>query len=315
MTFESCLFVDGCGTVREYWDTVPDSCDNVAVTADAGPSSSGAINGTITLMGSGTGTNITFLWSLESGEEVDFADATSALTTITAAEAGIRVLKITVTDENGNTATDVVTKTFSLPAISVNAGSDQLLNLPTTSATLIATGTGVGLVYEWTQLSGDTVATIDADTSATTGISGLSESEDEAIFQVTVTDDYGQTATDTVTITSQVASGFLARWAWFDDDAFKSDIDGITWAGSGTFASGAPIIANFKPGSSVPRYFVMDYPDTEDDYDGPWINTPLNSGPFLPDSVWDMTTNGDKKLIWTRDTTGLDPTQFTTFTQ
>jgi len=87
-----------------------------------------------------------------------------------------------------------------------NAGSAQTVLLPTTTATLSGSsstaGTGRSLVsYHWDQLSG-TTATITSPNSVNSGISGLTTVGDR-IFQLTVTDDIGQTSTASVIVSVQ----------------------------------------------------------------------------------------------------------------
>jgi hypothetical protein len=80
------------------------------------------------------------------------------------------------------------------------AGIDQVITLPTSSITLSGTGTAASGAtitgYSWVQLYG-TTGTIVNPTSAVTTITGLTTT---GSFQLTVTDNYGGTATDSVII-------------------------------------------------------------------------------------------------------------------
>lgn len=87
-----------------------------------------------------------------------------------------------------------------------SAGIDQVLTLPTNTATLTATASdadGTIVNYAWTQVSGPNTATIDSPNTASTGIGGMVEGT--YVFQVTVTDDQGATGTDDITITVNAA--------------------------------------------------------------------------------------------------------------
>lgn len=82
-----------------------------------------------------------------------------------------------------------------------NAGSDNTVQLPTSSVTLIGSGSDVdGNIsgYSWLQTSGP-AATISSPSTSTTSISGLTASTYS--FQLTVTDNAGATAKDQVQIT------------------------------------------------------------------------------------------------------------------
>ncbi len=83
--------------------------------------------------------------------------------------------------------------------LSVNAGSDISLNLPVNSAEIkgIASGGTNPYSYSWDQISGAPV-TINNANSATMTVSGLEEGEYQ--FELTVTDQNNNSATDLVTI-------------------------------------------------------------------------------------------------------------------
>jgi gliding motility-associated-like protein len=110
----------------------------------------------------------TGLWSLVSGSGT-LTDATAASTTVTNLGAGINVFRWTIS--NGictPSADDVTIERFAPPSIA-DAGDDQQICATSTqlSATVPSIGTGL-----WTLVSGN--ATISSNTSASSGISGLS---------------------------------------------------------------------------------------------------------------------------------------------
>lgn len=82
-----------------------------------------------------------------------------------------------------------------------NAGLDQTFNLPTSTANLVGSGSspnGIIVAYAWTKLSGPSCS-ITSPSSSSTGITGMSTAG-SYVFQLTVTDNHGLTATDIVDI-------------------------------------------------------------------------------------------------------------------
>jgi ribosomal protein L14 len=119
-----------------------------------------------TLSGSGSdvdGTIASYAWSRVSGPTTfNLGSPNAATTTLNNLVQGIYTLRLTVTDNDGATATDDVTVTVNaaanqLPA--ANAGNDIVLTLPTNSTTLNGSGSDVdGTIasYAWSRISGPT---------------------------------------------------------------------------------------------------------------------------------------------------------------
>jgi len=88
-----------------------------------------------------------------------------------------------------------------------NAGPDITITLPTNSVTLNGSGSdsdGSIVAYKWTYVSGQTLSVnITNPNNAITGVTGLVAGG--YIFQLTVTDNLGATATDTVNVTVKPA--------------------------------------------------------------------------------------------------------------
>ncbi|SFW31055.1 PKD domain-containing protein [Chitinophaga sancti] len=191
---------------------------NLAPTANAGTDQAITLPlTTVTLNGTGStdsdGTINSYKWVQASGPvTATFSSATVAspvLTNLTAA--GTYVFTLTVTDNGGATATDQVSITVKAANVAptANAGTDQTITLPTTSATLNGTGSkdsdGTIAAYKWVQSSGPVTATISSATIASPAISNLTTAG-TYIFTLTVTDNGGATATDQVSITVKAAN-------------------------------------------------------------------------------------------------------------
>ncbi|MFL5739172.1 MAG: carbohydrate-binding protein [Flavisolibacter sp.] len=87
-------------------------------------------------------------------------------------------------------------------APTANAGADQTITLPSSSANLSGSGTdadGSIASYQWSELTGPSNANFSAATSAATGVSGLVQGA--YTFRLKVTDNGGATATDDIVVT------------------------------------------------------------------------------------------------------------------
>lgn len=149
------------------------------------------------------GTIVLYSWAKVSGPQATMEDADKATLSISKLLEGIYTFRLTVTDNRGGTASDDVMVTVKLPPNQLpvaNAGPDVLLHLPHNKVQIKGTGTdsdGKIIAYQWTKISGPSASIEDAYTAA------LSLSDLVAgvyAFSLTVTDDRGGKAKDTVTI-------------------------------------------------------------------------------------------------------------------
>jgi RHS repeat-associated protein len=137
-----------------------------------------SLSGSVTDDGKPSAATVTSKWSKVSGPgSVTFADATALTTTATFSVAGTYVLALTADDTeytSSDTITIIVNPVPPNAAPTVNAGADQLINPPATSATLIGTVTddglppGSSLTYLWTKVSGPGTVTFSSPTALTT---------------------------------------------------------------------------------------------------------------------------------------------------
>jgi hypothetical protein len=175
----------------------------------------------ISLNGSGSdadGNISSYNWSKLSGPSSgNISDSKSAATTINSLEQGTYQLVLQVTDNGGASASDTVQITVraavantAVPsAPTVNAGNNQTINLPATSASLNGSASAEGASissYSWSKISGPS-ANIVSSNSASTQVTGLAEGV--YVFQLKVMDSRGTSNTANVQITVNSESGLL----------------------------------------------------------------------------------------------------------
>ena len=121
---------------------------NIPPVANAGPDQTITLpTNTILLNGNGAdadGTVVSYAWTKISGPSLgNITNTTSANTSVTGLVQGIYQFELKVTDNNGATAKDtiqvIVNAAANIPPVA-NAGSDQLITLPTN--TILLNGSG-----------------------------------------------------------------------------------------------------------------------------------------------------------------------------
>ena len=190
---------------------------NEPPTADAGFDQMVSENILVTLSGSATdsdGTVTDYFWLQISGVQVLLFDADTFNPSFTAPEVDSEaelVFELNVLDDELGFAMDTVTITV-LNAVSntppvADAGRDQTVDA-NTPVTLLGSGSdadGTIVSYRWRQTSGTPVALSGASTQTASFTAPDVDSDEELVFELTVTDDGGASDVDTVTVTVRAA--------------------------------------------------------------------------------------------------------------
>ena len=219
--------------------------------ANQPPSASAGSNQTITLpinlvtlTGSGTdndGTIVSYSWVKKSGPNAVITTPTLAITTITALTAGTYLFELTVKDNVGATATSTITIIVNSAinqAPTANAGQAQTITLPNNTVTVNGSGSdidGTIVSYNWVSISGPNT-TISSPGTASTTIKGMVAGT--YIFQLTVKDNAGATATSTVKIIVQPAGNSAPTANAGNDKSITSPANSVNLSGTGIDSDG-----------------------------------------------------------------------------
>ena len=199
-----------------------------------------------TLNGSGTdtdGTITAYQWIKISGPTAGtLTNATSAVANLSGLVQGVYQYRLRVTDNAGATASDTVQVTVNaaanIPPVA-NAGANITLTLPTNSTTLNGSGTdpdGTITAYQWIKISGPAAGVLSNANSATANVSSLVLGVYE--YQLTVTDNRGGTAKDTVRVTVHPASNIAPTANAGADITLTLPVNTTVLSGSGIDTDG-----------------------------------------------------------------------------
>ncbi|MEP7109789.1 MAG: hypothetical protein ABI760_17470, partial [Ferruginibacter sp.] len=217
----------------------------VTVSTNAAPVANAGIDKIITLPtktttinGTGTdadGTISSFAWVKISGPSSgSIASPNAASTVLNNLVQGVYQYQLTVTDNKGATGKDTVQVIVNAVPVA-NAGIDKLISLPTNSTSLTGTGSdadGTISSYAWLKISGPSSGTIASPNAATTSLNNLAQGVYK--YQLTVTDNRGATAKDTMQVTVNAAPVANAG----SDKIITLPTNTTSLTGSGTDADG-----------------------------------------------------------------------------
>lgn len=189
--------------------------ENVVPTTNAGPDQTLASGGgTVTLAGSandGDGDAMTHSWTQISGPAVTISGANTLSPTFTAPaqinQPRTMVFRLTTTDNIGNPVTDDVSVTIAagpntLPT--ANAGADATV-VPGGTQALSGSATDIDgdtLTYQWTQVSGPTVAITNPGAANASFVAPAANGSVQTLtFELVANDGFGNSAPDQVTFT------------------------------------------------------------------------------------------------------------------
>jgi len=203
----------------------------------------------LNILGSGSdadGTVVGYLWTKVSGPaNYNVVNPASPVTAINGLVQGVYQFQLKVTDNKGETSTDIMQLTVNPPANQApvaNAGADKAVTLPTNSLTVSGSGTDIdGIIagYQWSKISGPTAYNIVNQTAAATEINGLVQGVYQ--FELRVTDNNGARGRDTMRITVNAAANMSPVAHAGSDVTIKLPVNTASLAGSGNDADGTVV--------------------------------------------------------------------------
>jgi len=254
------------------------SISNQSPLANAGPDQNVNEGATVTLSAANStdpeGGVLTYTWSQVSGTPVTLSNSSAAQTTFVPPNVGPNGetlgFQLTVTDSGGLQSSDtcIVNVLWVNQPPSATAGTDLSVN-EGTMATLNGEGSsdpdGFSLSYEWSQISGTSVALSNPYAAKPTFLApGVGPDGETLVFQLTVTDSGGLQARDSCIVNVVRITQPPVAEAGPDqsvnqgvsvtlDGTGSTDPDGGLLAYSWLQTSGAPVTLD-NPGSAQPRF-------------------------------------------------------------
>ncbi len=222
-------------------------------------------NKSVCITGSGSdsdGSISAYTWSKISGPSATLNYSSSSKLTASNLTDGVYVFKLRVTDNKGASDSDYVKVTVKNGSVQakgadddteasteepvVSAGSDMIITLPTTEATIngsASTTEGEIVTYAWTKVSGGNAITLTNTNSAALKVSKLTSGSH--VFRLTATSNNGLAKSDDMTLTVNAASGNIAPIADAGPDrTVELPVDRITLFGTASDKDGS--IVSYK---------------------------------------------------------------------
>ena len=226
---------------------------NIAPTANAGKDQSITLPvNSVNLNGTGAdedGNIASYQWTKIAGPNsgtINNANSKSAKA-INLSEGTYR-FELSVTDNKGAIAKDTmqvtVNEAVNIPP-TANAGSDQTITLPTNNVSLNGSGTdsdGSIASYQWTKISGPNSGAINNANTASTTATNLTAEVYQ--FELTVTDNKGAIAKDTVQITVNEAVNIPPTADAGNNQTITLPVNSVNLKGTGADADGT--IASYQ---------------------------------------------------------------------
>ena len=222
---------------------------NISPLANAGPNFTVTLpTTTTTISGTGTdadGTISNYAWA-KIGSPIaggNIVSPNAANTSINGLVQGVYQFELTVTDNMTKTAKDTIQITV-FPEINItpiaNAGADMTITLPISTTTLSGVGTdadGTVNSYAWAKITGPvTGGNLVSSNLATTSVNGFIQGIYQ--FELTIIDNRGAVAKDTVRITVNLAPNVAPVANAGTDMSITLPISTTTISGTGTDADG-----------------------------------------------------------------------------
>ncbi len=202
-------------------------------------------NTLVNLAGAGSdadGTIASYVWSQTSGSDVTLQNAATTTATFTApniATEEVLVFRLTVTDDDGGSVSDTVEiQVMPNAAPAANAGTDAIVD-EQTAVELTGVGEdtdGTIASYLWEQASGSSVSLTNANTATVSFDTPNITEVESLVMRLTVTDNDGDIAIDTVSI--QVIPN-IAPTANAGADAAEDERAIVALSGSGADSDGS----------------------------------------------------------------------------
>jgi hypothetical protein len=184
----------------------------------------------VALHATSDGKGVSYQWSQVEGGLSLLSSPTTSDTLASQLGPGLYTFRITATNSCNEVRTADVTVNVALPeGPTADAGADVALTLPTNQVlNHFASGTGEGITFHWNEIGG-TNAIIDDSSKAITNFKNLSYGTH--VFELTVTDAYGQTDTSSF----QIVVGYPALSVNAGPDkTVQKPASTVTLQGSGT---------------------------------------------------------------------------------
>lgn len=147
--------------------------------------------------------SVSYSWTQSAGDSMSIQNGLSGAASFVATVAGTFTFQVTAADRI-NQAIAEVTVTVLAPPPTIDAGGDVTVNVGDHVALHATTGAGVApYAYSWSQVSGDSVVLSGQGSGNPQFTAPTTATNSPLIFEVTVTDAAGSTATDEVEVEVQ----------------------------------------------------------------------------------------------------------------